>query len=343
MRHQTCAWDKIRITLELVGAGGAPLGGLTPSTAIRRVSDGLFWNEGGTTWQAGVAWANLTEPDGTNLPGYYEFVPDPDFHDEAAAADGYAVVVVEPIVGVREHVQIETLPTAATAAAVVQELMTTDPLSYMAGLGQTGLHLGGLLSAFQVGHFGAIENPNTNDWTTILTSGAAVAGQFKPDFGATPYGLDNLEHLIGAVGSLYHTGGTTERVRVTGVTTNYLLIQALDGSTVTPEVGAFLVLGLPTSPPEVLFGHGLSPYTAAGTVGNGIRRMLALRQDNTRVVYTAWNASRDPTAGYVLIYASKADLDADADPWTLAIGRYDWTATYDGSLRITGYKSGRTS
>jgi hypothetical protein len=92
-----------------------------------------------------------------------------------------------------------------------------------------------------------------------------------------------------------------------------------------------------------LLEESMSPYETQGTLGNHLNRILRLRQENTHVVYTAWSSNGQPTEGYVLTYASAADLNSDADPWPLAKSRHDFVATYDGSLQLTDYTSVRTT
>ena len=87
----------------------------------------------------------------------------------------------------------------------------------------------------------------------------------------------------------------------------------------------------------------MGAHDTLGTFGDNIRRMLGIRQQNNRIINTAWNANGLPTTGFVLVYDSAADLNADANPWPLATGRYDFTATYDGAGRLTAYTSRLTS
>lgn len=87
----------------------------------------------------------------------------------------------------------------------------------------------------------------------------------------------------------------------------------------------------------------VADHQVTASIGEAIHRTHAARHSNTRVVYTAWNAAGRPTTGYLLVYLSKASLNADSDPWPLATGRYDFTLAYDGSGRLTSYKSERTS
>lgn len=80
--------------------------------------------------------------------------------------------------------------------------------------------------------------------------------------------------------------------------------------------------------------------TTSNTLGDWLRRTLGLRQRHQRTVYSTFDASDRPTSGIVLIYASGADLDSDTGPsYSLATGRYDFTATYDSQGRLTEYKS----
>lgn len=78
------------------------------------------------------------------------------------------------------------------------------------------------------------------------------------------------------------------------------------------------------------------------TVHDAIKRIVALRQDNMNVKYTAYTVDGKPTAGTVWIYNTKAAADADTVPnGTGSIGSYAITAGYDGTLRLDTYKSTR--
>jgi len=130
-----------------------------------------------------------------------------------------------------------------------------------------------------------------------------------------------------------------ERV-ITGYTAGRVATHA--AWTTDPDATSKYVVapGLPS--PLAIMAASMSSYETAGTFGNHINRILRLRQENMRVVYTTWSTHGQPTAGYVLVYASSADLTTDVDPWALAKGRYDFTATYDVDLQLTGYQSART-
>lgn len=75
------------------------------------------------------------------------------------------------------------------------------------------------------------------------------------------------------------------------------------------------------------------------TFGDQFFRMVALRQENLRVVYDTWTAAGQVSHGFVYIYESKADLEADVAPWPLAVGKYEIDQAYDGSSRPTIYTS----
>jgi hypothetical protein len=80
---------------------------------------------------------------------------------------------------------------------------------------------------------------------------------------------------------------------------------------------------------------------AAADFANLFVRMAALRQTNMRFVPSTWDAvTKQPTAGLVLIYETKADLLADVGPgWALAIGQYTVDATFSALGELTAYTS----
>lgn len=79
----------------------------------------------------------------------------------------------------------------------------------------------------------------------------------------------------------------------------------------------------------------------AGSLGDAMWRMLHLRQENVRVVYTGFSNST-PTSGTVYLYGSKAAKEADTDPWAGALASYDFTATVTNG-RVVEYGSTRES
>lgn len=72
-------------------------------------------------------------------------------------------------------------------------------------------------------------------------------------------------------------------------------------------------------------------------------RVLALRQDNTRVLYESWSSGGVPLTGQVLVYPDAAAVLADADPWPGATGSWAFEATVDGQGRVTAYVSTRST
>lgn len=138
-------------------------------------------------------------------------------------------------------------------------------------------------------------------------------------------------------------------VRVGSVSTDgavYFALTLPDGTALPGAVAAgdrLIVLQNSSASVNDIMTASMAAYETAGTFGNHINRMLRLRQENMRVVYTAWSTHGQPTDGYVLLYASSSDLTTDTGPaWALAKGRYDFTATYNGDLQLTGYQSTRT-
>lgn len=104
-------------------------------------------------------------------------------------------------------------------------------------------------------------------------------------------------------------------------------------------------------PANEVLAESLRPTTAwaGGTIGEALLRMLSLRQENQNTVYTGWNAAGEPNAGTVWIYETQGDAAADTGgvgglPVGLAsIGAYAFAVTFDGTLRITSYRSTKTA
>lgn len=95
--------------------------------------------------------------------------------------------------------------------------------------------------------------------------------------------------------------------------------------------------------PERILGSSIAGNVATGNLADFIFRIGATRHLNTRIINTAWNTAGRPTAGFVLGYTSKANLDADTGPaWAGAAIRFDVAILYDGSGRLTSYESTKT-
>lgn len=80
------------------------------------------------------------------------------------------------------------------------------------------------------------------------------------------------------------------------------------------------------------------------SITEALKRMVSLRQDNVRVIYDTFTTDGKPTHGFVYVYDSKALLDGDTGPaYANAVGKYEYDATYDTSLRLEEYSSTRIS
>ena len=89
-----------------------------------------------------------------------------------------------------------------------------------------------------------------------------------------------------------------------------------------------------------IFDEPLSSHTTAGTFGDSLRRMLALRQHNMRVKYTSYNDAGVPTAGTIYIYPDATSVDNDsAVTGDGKIGEYSFTSEFDSNLKQTFYMS----
>ena len=89
-----------------------------------------------------------------------------------------------------------------------------------------------------------------------------------------------------------------------------------------------------------IFDEPLSSHTDPGSFGDALRRMLALRQHNMQVKYTAYNDAGVPTTGTVYIYPDATTLNNDPNvTGTGAIGSYSITSAFDANLKPTTYSS----
>lgn len=181
-------------------------------------------------------------------------------------------------------------------------------------------------------------------------AGALHAGGTR-FYTSTSPGVARSASFAGRLAVYHRVGGgssQTELVRIVQIANDgadYFDVLRLNGTAVPAPgfaVGDLLFV-LQRNDPTVdeMLDEPMAAHDTDGTFGDHIRRMLGIRQQNTRIINTAWNAAGLPTTGSVYIYDSAADLGADADPWPLATGRYNFTATYDGSGRLTSYVSSK--
>lgn len=322
-RHECMRWDRIRTSLSII-VGGAGVAGLSPEVCIRRVTDGWYLQNGGLTWAVGVATNGMVEVDNVNLPGVYEYsVPLAALGYGGLWADGYYVRYAEAVTPVLQHARVEVLPDPET------DVMMADFGSFVGNntLFATAFDAVSHLASFS--EFAYRHVASAND----------VTGERFVCLTADP--TRTAEYAGRRAVLVQPAGWTVVRVVEVGAAPDGYEIRNLDGSAIAGGIAIgdhlFVSTTNDESGSEVLdasvMGH------ASGSVGDAIRRMLGLRQHNVRAVNTAWNADGQPTAGLVLVYDSKVDLLADADPWPLATGKYAFAATYDGSLRLTDYES----
>ena len=137
MRQETQHWNKILAMVEIL-LGGSGQTGLSPSVAIKRVSDGLWLNAAGTGWTAttpsGGSVHTMAELDATDLPGVYGYVIPPAqlSYDDGLA--GYYFSVAESSTSLREYV----LVTAIADASKQSGTLWTDAVgSYSGTAGST--------------------------------------------------------------------------------------------------------------------------------------------------------------------------------------------------------------
>ena len=331
MRHESQHHDNIVVEFEVVIAG-APVPGLAPTCLIRRNSDGQFYQAPG--WGAGPVAIPMPEPDPANFPGQYAFTLNPVDLDFATGAAGYMVKIVEGATPIVEHLRIDV---EWSPSSIAEQVWKTDVVALVTNnqnLAANILYLvRNSLVCIEDGAVHLCNNPHPGGTRFYAGSvpppvarDASFAGRlavFK-DVSVNDWELVRIQ-------SLGNDGN------------DYFEITMLDGSSGVPggiEANDELIV-LNTNDPAIqeIMSAPMSSYSTDGTFGDWIRRTLSLRQNNMRVVWTAWNAAGVPTAGLVLIYNTKADLLADSSPWALSTGKYTIAQTFDGSGRPTAYTS----
>lgn len=250
------------------------------------------------------------------------------------------------------------IPVQHSSIGQARDVWTSDVETMMGGSG--GVMLPGATSAVQrsaAGVLAAVADASVqgfktsgNTWVNaFVSSGTGTTTKFYYTSTDGPAVVDSAQWAGKSAVLVTAASGRRRLVKVTSVATDgavHFVLALPDGSALPSAPAAndrLIVLQDTRLAVGDIFTASMAGYETAGTFGNHINRILRLRQENMRVVYTAWADNNEPTAGYVLTYASSADLDGDTGPgWALAKGRHDFTATYNDDLQLTGYESVRT-
>lgn len=219
------------------------------------------------------------------------------------------------------------------ARDAIADQVWDEILSGHAGAGSTAAALTGLFGVLYPGAVLATGTvASTTGTTTTLDVGSAATASYYIGarlviIGGTGLGQERIltDYSAGRVAT--HAAWATNPT----------------GASKYAILGARVEAGTAAAIADAVWDESSSGHVLVGSFGDGARRTLGLRQSNNRVIYDTWNANGDPSHGLVYIYDSKADLEADVSPWLLATGKYEFDATYDGSLRLTSYTSTRES
>lgn len=333
MRQEVQHWDDIVARLEIVAAG-VGIAGLQPQVAIKRIHDNQWFD--GANWASATP-VNLTMAGVANADGLYEYKPGGTMMaPEDGAYKGYIAIVKETSRMIREVIHI----------SVPYDVWRQNTDLYgdndMAGYRQRSL----------VRLLGVGEGATADFRYVASAPSASPNGRFyggvAPSSTAS-FAFVNRNAVLRSI-----SANRSYTVKITAIAndgTDYFQLATLDGSpfpisiAATDElfVGTSLVDASVTFSPGAVWDQLQTAHTVAGSFGDGFRRMLALRQENMRVVYTAWNAARVPTAGTIYLYPSKAALDADpTGTGAGSFGSYSFTATFDATtLEPQNYASGK--
>jgi len=370
VRHQTLdPWDRFRVSLEIVAAGvGAP--GLAPTYAVQRLSDGYWWNGVGA-WVVGYIAVAMNEPDATNQPGLYDFIISEPNLAFSVGGEGYRVKLMEASRNVLEYVQVDqaegnpwddargdhvaggsfgegvklaadAVDAAALATSAVDEIADGVWDESQAGHDSAGT----LGRAVQRIYAALMRHEGATDEHTADAAHVPGTRFYGPNVPPTP----RSDAYAGMLAVYVPSGGEQTLVRVLGIGSDsgdlYFDIRLLDGTAISGGTGIgdnLRILNVQDPSADEIMSEPMAAHTTDGTFGDYVRRMLSLRQHNVRVIYDTWNSANQPTHGYVYVYASKADLEADSAPYPLATGKYEVDAAFNGSLQPTEYTSTKES
>tara|TARA_R110002126_G_scaffold50022_3_gene137860 strand:+ start:512 stop:1570 length:1059 start_codon:yes stop_codon:yes gene_type:complete len=332
----------------MIITAGAGQTGKTVNCVIRRRNDGLFYDNAGA-FGAGVTVIAMTEEDSTNLAGLYTYQADltETLAELNLNADGFDVKIEETTTSYLDYVLMQP-------RSVPYDLLNWRWGDQWFGTnyptGETTKTLAGWLWTLMQA------NLHVGDYTTPLPMFVtATPGTTTKFYMAVsgPVTADSAQYA-GSVAVFYDVSTDIQYpcriVAIANDGADYFSLTQLDGTALAaaPASGDFLIAlarnEAPTSADVVdgIFEASMAAYSTSGSFGDDFNRMLRLRQSNHRIINTAFDVSGQATVGYLLTYDSKADADADTDPWALATGRYDFTASYTDGL-MDDYKSVKTS
>lgn len=341
MRSETQQWEAVAVRLEVVNAGVGETG-LAPVATLQRVSDSLWYDFGSNDFTSATP-VLLSMTGVVGLDGLYEFVPAfPSLSPPSGAGvEGYRFTASEPT-----HLIRETGHISVVSAGISADDVWNYDVDNTAQGNAAGSRLRNASEAVALGegarrdplHFANAPSgpPDGKFYTATITPSAeateAYAGRRAILWIAT------LNKSFSCV---------IEAVANDGA--DYFQLAREDGGVWDLNIAASDRLIVATElfqsfDATAVWSEPTSGYTVAGTFGEGFRRMLALRQENMRVVYTAWNEVNVPTDGVIYIYPSKAALDADSGGTGVgAFGSYSFTANFGGTPAIqpTEYTSGK--
>lgn len=341
MRQETQGWATVAVRLEIVNAGVGETG-LDPTAILQRVSDGQWYDTGTNDFTSGAP-VLLSMLGVAGLDGVYEFSPligalSP---PSGAAAGGYRFAVLESTHLIYETGHIEPVSDGASAADIWDYDVDNTVLGESAGS-----RLRNASEAVALGE-GAKRDPlHVATAPSTAPDGKFYMATITPSAEAT-------EAYAGRKAILWIATLNKSFPCVISAVANdgadYLQLAREDGGTWDLNIAASDRLIVATDlfqnfDASAVWSETTSGYTVAGTFGEGFRRMLALRQENMRVVYTAWNDVNVPTDGVIYIYPSKAAMDADSGGTGVgAFGSYSFTANFGGTppIQPTEYTSGK--
>jgi len=240
---------------------------------------------------------------------------------------------------------------ATDAAVEIAGAVWTHDISAIVDPNQAGHNLRSLMLGELIVNGSLLAVPDCRH--SAVSPSTAPAGKFYSSTNPAP-STKATEAYVDQQAMLYISADfQSYPVKITGVasdgTGNHFTLEHTDAATWDIDIAVNDLLIVTTHPfsagtPSLgaVWDEPTASHIAAGSFGEEFRRLLALRQQNMRVVYTAWSASNVPTAGTIYIYASQADMQADSGGTGVgSIGSYDFTATFNGSLQPTEYTSGK--
>ncbi len=315
MRQESQHFDKIRATLEII-VDGTGKTGLSPTVAIKRISDGFWLQAGGASFGAGFASNTMTAVDASNLPGLYQYAPSSGALAYTSGKDGYYMYASEGTTATAEfshitpYVSVDTGVTLTTGA----ESQLVDAVWNEARSGHTTSGTFGEGVKVQTVNSSAITSSSFA--ANSITASAIAANAI----GASELATDAISEIVDAVwdetlSTHLSSGSTGEALNDAGQ--GFASLNPTDIQNIA----------------DAVWDESAAGHTDSNTFGLIMQISAGLSHRNFRIKNPAYDSAGRLTTCTMVIYPSGTDTVND----TNSIASINVTTTYGNDGNMSGF------